>query len=72
MYERYSSYSDDIYSFQYVKYASLVGHENSVTTAVGYQQSSTGDIYLASGSADSTVKIWHVVDTNGLSIESNR
>jgi len=37
-----------------------------VTIAVGYQQSSNGDIYVASGSADSTVKIWHIIDTTGI------
>ncbi|CAF2706640.1 unnamed protein product [Rotaria sp. Silwood2] len=46
----------------YTKYTSLVGHQNSVTTVVGYQQSSNDDIYVASGSADSTVKIWCITD----------
>lgn len=36
-----------------------------MTTAVGCQSSPTGDIYIASGSADSTVKLWHIVDTTG-------
>ncbi|CAF4793663.1 unnamed protein product [Rotaria sp. Silwood1] len=47
----------------YTKYTSLVGHQNSVTTVVGYQQSPNDDIYVASGSADSTVKIWCISDT---------
>ncbi len=51
---------------QYTKHISLVGHQNSVTTVAGYQQSSNGDIYVASGSADSTVKIWHIHDTTGI------
>jgi WD40 repeat protein len=37
-----------------------------VTTVVGYQQSPNGDIYVASGSADSTVKIWRIIDTTGI------
>ncbi|CAF0793944.1 unnamed protein product [Rotaria sordida] len=47
----------------YTKYTSLVGHQNSVTTVVGYQQSPNDDIYVASGSADSTIKIWCITDT---------
>ncbi|UJR34031.1 hypothetical protein I4U23_021445 [Adineta vaga] len=47
----------------YVKHVTLTGHQNSVTTADGYQLSPTGDIYVASGSADSTVKLWHISDT---------
>ncbi|CAF1085809.1 unnamed protein product [Adineta ricciae] len=47
----------------YVKHVALTGHQNSVTTVDGYRQSSTGDIYVASGSADSTVKFWHIADT---------
>jgi WD40 repeat protein len=34
-----------------------------VTTVVGYQQSPNGDIYVASSSADSTVKVWRITDT---------
>jgi WD40 repeat protein len=37
-----------------------------VTTVAGYQQSPNGDIYVASGSADSTVKIWRIIDTTGI------
>lgn len=55
-----------------MKYTSLVGHENSVTTAVGYQLSHTGDIYIASGSADSTVKIWRIADTTGVLIRLSK
>ncbi len=43
-----------------------------MTIAVGYQQSSNGDIYVASGSADSTVKIWRIVDTAGMSGKINK
>ncbi|CAF2099888.1 unnamed protein product [Rotaria magnacalcarata] len=42
---------------------SLVGHQNSVTTLIGYQQSSNDNVYVASGSADSTVKIWCIANT---------
>lgn len=51
---------------KYTKYISLVGHQNSVTTVVGYQQTPFDDIYVASGSADSTVKIWCITDTSGM------
>jgi hypothetical protein len=43
-----------------------------VTTAVGYQQSHNGDIYVASSSADSTVKIWRIIDTTGISLEVHK
>jgi WD40 repeat protein len=43
-----------------------------VTTVSGYQQSSNGDIYVASGSADSTVKIWRIVDATGMSEKINK
>jgi WD40 repeat protein len=37
-----------------------------VTTVVGYQQASNEDIYVASGSADSTIKVWRITDTTGI------
>ena len=43
-----------------------------MTTAAGCQLSRNGDIYVASGSADSTVKIWHIVDTAGTLIKYPR
>ena len=43
-----------------------------MTTISGYQQSPNGDIYVASGSADSTIKIWRIVDTTGTSEKINK
>ena len=61
--------SRNIFSFQYEKFISLVGHQNSVTTVSGFQSDSTGDIFVASGSADSTVKLWRI-HTSGSNVRS--
>ena len=34
-----------------------------MTTVSGFQSDSTGDIFVASGSADSTVKLWRIVSS---------
>lgn len=42
-----------------------------MTTVTGYQRAGNGDIYVVSGSADSTVKFWHVSGETGMVLLSH-